>query len=256
MRHAVAALILVLAGVGGSDAAPYDTAVQPELAPMRGDPQAAPKMLAQAPSQAPSQAESQAPSQAQSPAPAPQNSETLGQRPSEPSGAPVMRPPGTVPAAPAPQPPSTAQGEPATGDQQQAAGEHRYSFHRVKDDFLRLDSRTGEVTQCGWNATGWSCKAVPDERAALESEIARLQRENATLKRSLLTRGLDLPGGVKPDAPAAKEGAPTAKAPEAAPAPKSPSAADLDRAIAFVKDVWRRLVEMMVDLQRDIQRKS
>ena len=38
--------------------------------------------------------------------------------------------------------------------------------------------------------------------------------------------------------------------------PKLPSEADLDRAITFVKNVWRRLVEMMVDLQRDMQRKS
>ena len=232
MRHAVAALILVLAGVGGSAATPSDTDVQPEMAPMRGEPQAAPKVLTQAPSQAPSQA------------PAQQNSETQGQKQSEPPG------------APAKQPPSPAQGEPSAGDRRPAAEQHRYSFHRAKDEFLRLDSRTGEVARCGWNATGWSCKAVPDERTALESEIARLQRENAALKNSLLTRGFDLPGGVKPDAPAAKENAPTVKAPEAAPAPKSPNAADLDRAIAFVKDVWRRLVEMMVDLQRDIQRKS
>ena len=42
----------------------------------------------------------------------------------------------------------------------------------------------------------------------------------------------------------------------AAPAPKAPTEAELDRAIAFMKKVWRRLVEMMVDLQRDIQRKS
>jgi hypothetical protein len=221
MRHAVAAVVLILAGVGGSAATPSDTDVQPEMAPMRGEPQPAPKVLIQAPSQAPAQ----------------QNSETQGQRQSEPPGAPARQPPDPV------------QGETAAGDRRPAAEEHRYSFHRVRDDFLRLDSRTGEVTQCGWNATGWSCKAVPDERAALESEIARLQRENAALKQSLLTRGLDLPGGIKPDAPAAK-------APEAAPAPKSPNAADLDRAIAFVKDVWRRLVEMMVELQRDIQRKS
>ncbi|HEY5607537.1 MAG TPA: hypothetical protein VIM38_04295 [Alphaproteobacteria bacterium] len=206
------------------------------MAPMRGEPQAAPKALTQMPSQVSSQVPSQAPAQLKS--------ETQGQNQSEPPG------------APAKQPPSPAQGEPSAGDRRPAAEEHRYSYHRVKDNFLRLDSRTGEVAQCDWNATGWSCKAVPDERAALESEIARLQRENAALKNSLLTRGFDLPGGVKPDAPAAEEHAPTAKAPEAAPAPKSPNAADLDRAIAFVKDVWRRLVEMMVDLQRDIQRKS
>ena len=57
------------------------------------------------------------------------------------------------------------------------------------------------------------------------------------------------------DAPARQ--VPPANAPDtSAQAPKAPSEAELDRAIAFMKNVWRRLVEMMVDLQRDIQRKS
>jgi hypothetical protein len=119
------------------------------------------------------------------------------------------------------------------------ADDRRFSFHRRQEGFVRLDSRTGEVAECGWSAAGWSCKAAPEERKALESEIGRLQAENAAMKKALLSRGLELPGGVKADPPAVK-------APEA----------ELDRAIAFVKDIWRRLVEMMSDLQRDIQRKS
>jgi hypothetical protein len=35
-----------------------------------------------------------------------------------------------------------------------------------------------------------------------------------------------------------------------------PSDAELDRAFSFMKNVWRRLVDMMVDLQRDIQKKG
>jgi hypothetical protein len=128
-----------------------------------------------------------------------------------------------------------------------------FSFHRMGDGFIRLDSHTGQLAQCGWNATGWSCKAVPDEREALESEIARLQRQNAELKKSLLSRGLDLPAGVMADAPAAKAPGATDKGVQA---PSTPAEADLDRAIAYMKYVWRRLVEMMVELQRDIQRKS
>ena len=90
---------------------------------------------------------------------------------------------------------------------------------------------------------------VPDERAALESEIGRLQRDNAELKKSLLSRGLELPSGIVAEAPAA---APDPSAKE----PKMPSDAELDRAFSFMKNVWRRLVDMMVDLQRDIQKKS
>lgn len=129
----------------------------------------------------------------------------------------------------------------------------RYSFHRMGDGFVRLDSRTGQLAQCGWAATGWSCKMVPDERAALESEIGRLQRDNAELKKSLLSRGLELPSGVVAEAPPV----PPANVPDtSAKEPKMPSDAELDRAFSFMKNVWRRLVDMMVDLQRDIQKKS
>ena len=70
----------------------------------------------------------------------------------------------------------------------------RYTFHRVQDDFLRLDLHTGQVSQCGWAAIGWYCRVVPDERTALESEIARLQTSNIALKRELVARGLAVAG--------------------------------------------------------------
>src|SRR5437016_7447222 len=58
----------------------------------------------------------------------------------------------------------------------------RYSFSPVADGVLRLDTRTGQVSQCSRNAVAWACKLVPDERSVLETEIARLQGENGTLK--------------------------------------------------------------------------
>jgi hypothetical protein len=59
----------------------------------------------------------------------------------------------------------------------------RYSFHPVVDGVLRLDTRTGQISQCSRSDAGWACKVVPDERSVLETEIARLQGENATLKK-------------------------------------------------------------------------
>ena len=126
-----------------------------------------------------------------------------------------------------------------------------YSFHRIQDSFVRLDGRTGQVSVCGREAAGWACRAVPDERLALEEAIGRLQNDNATLKKELLAKGLPLPSGVKPDAPAA--GSEKAKPGETA---KTPSDAELDRALGFVEKVWRRLLEIMADFQRDMQRKS
>ena len=124
------------------------------------------------------------------------------------------------------------------------------------DGFVRLDSRTGQLAQCGWGPGGWSCKTVPDERAAFENEIGRLQRENAELKKSMLDRGIELPPGVVAEAPVPPP-VPPASIPDPSPKePKAPSDANLDRAVSFMKDVWRKLVDMMVDLQRDIQKKS
>jgi hypothetical protein len=148
---------------------------------------------------------------------------------------------------------------PVQGAPAPATDDSRYSFHRVGDGFVRLDSRTGQVSQCGWGNLGWSCKLVADERAALESEIARLQRDNVELKKSLLSRGIELPPGVVAEAPAAGP-VPPANVPDpsAKPSaePKLPSDAELDRAFAFMKNVWRRLVDMMTDLQRDMQKKG
>jgi hypothetical protein len=66
----------------------------------------------------------------------------------------------------------------------------RYSFSPVADGVLRLDTRTGQVSQCSRSDIGWVCKVVPDERSTLETEISRLQGESATLKKELLSRGL------------------------------------------------------------------
>jgi hypothetical protein len=156
---------------------------------------------------------------------------------------------------------AVAQSEPSPPQDAPAPGtdDGRYSFHRIGDNFVRLDSRTGQVSQCGWSNLGWSCKLVADERAALESEIARLQRDNTALKKSLLSRGIELPSGVVAEAPAAGP-VPPANVPDPSAKPPSdpklPSDAELDRAFAFMKNVWRRLVDMMFDLQRDIQKKG
>jgi hypothetical protein len=125
----------------------------------------------------------------------------------------------------------------------------RFAFHRSGDGYVRLDARTGQVSQCTWRGAGWACNAAADERTALESEIARLQQENAALKKSMLARGVELPSDVKPDLPPRKE-------PETGAVPKMPTDAELDRAFAFMKNVWKRLIEMMAELQRDMQRKS
>ena len=123
----------------------------------------------------------------------------------------------------------------------------RYTFNRVDDGYLRLDGRTGQVSFCVRRTVGWACQAVPDERTALEAEIARLGAENAALKKDLLARNLPLPGMVKPDAPAANSEEPRLQL---------PNDAELNKMMGFLEKVWRRFVDMIAALQKDILHKS
>ena len=114
----------------------------------------------------------------------------------------------------------------------------RYSFSQVADGMLRLDTRSGQVSLCAKQAAGWACNAVPDERNALENEIARLQRENGALKKDMLARNLPLPGGVT--------GAPqTAQQRELQLKVPLPSDAEIDRVMSAFEKMWRRLVDMV-----------
>jgi hypothetical protein len=123
----------------------------------------------------------------------------------------------------------------------------RYTFHRADDGYLRLDGRSGQVSTCTRKAAGWLCQAVPDERAALEAEIARLQSDNVVLKKELLSHNLSLPSGIKPDpAPSKADKAPQTQ----------PDDAEIKRMMSYIEKVWKRLVEMIASVQRDILKKT
>ena len=80
----------------------------------------------------------------------------------------------------------------------------------------------------------------------LRSEIARLQNENAALKKTILAHGLSLPPGAAPEAPAAQN----------EPSLRLPSDADIDRAIAFVGKVWQRFIDAVARAEKQIFNKS
>ena len=112
----------------------------------------------------------------------------------------------------------------------------RYPLSAVKDGVVRLDTRTGAVSTCTDSVSGWACRLVPDERAALDVEIGRLQKENDALKTQLAAKN-DV-------APKLKDGERKIEIP-------LPSDRDMDRMMSTVENAWRRLVEMAARLQRD-----
>jgi hypothetical protein len=135
----------------------------------------------------------------------------------------------------------------------------RYALSPVADGVLRLDTRTGAVSTCNNNGTGWACYAVPDERAALDAEIGRLQADNEKLKAQLAASEPTVTGKI--DAPMPKD--PMSKTdslkkaePKAGDSERKieiplPSDRDMDRMMSFLEQAWRRLIEMANRMQKD-----
>jgi hypothetical protein len=156
----------------------------------------------------------------------------------------------------------------------------RYALSPVTDGVIRLDTRTGTVSTCTNSGAGWACYAVPDERAALDAEIGRLQADNEKLKAQLAVREPAVGGKTdealpksdslkkpQPQAGEPKASEPRAAEPRAA-EPKAaepkaadserkieiplPSDQDMDRVVSFLERAWRRLMEMANRMQKDV----
>ena len=118
----------------------------------------------------------------------------------------------------------------------------RYTFSPAPDGMIRLDTRTGSVSNCKSTASGWACYAVPDERKALDEEIGRLQTENEKLKAQLAAREPAAPG---------KSDDKQADSQRKIEIPL-PSDQDMDRVMSFLQRAWKRLVDMANQVQRDV----
>jgi hypothetical protein len=131
----------------------------------------------------------------------------------------------------------------------------RYVLSPVSDGVIRLDTRTGSVSTCSNSGAGWACYAVPDERAALDAEIGRLQAENEKLKTQLTAREPTESGKI--DEPMPKADSLTKPEPKVAEGERKieiplPSDRDMDRMMSFLEQAWRRLVEMANRMQKDV----
>ena len=119
----------------------------------------------------------------------------------------------------------------------------RYAFNRVDGGFVRLDNNTGQVAYCSAHAAGWACEVAPEDRAALDKEIARLQDEVAALKQEVAV--LRAPPQPVPPPPVPP---PAAKNDEFS----RNLHKDLARARAYLKRTWQRVVEMVGGFQKDV----
>jgi hypothetical protein len=131
----------------------------------------------------------------------------------------------------------------------------RYVLAPAGDGFLRLDTRTGAVSNCTSSNAGWACYAVPDERAAMDAEIGRLQADNDRLKAELASREPTISG--KTDEALPKSDQLKKPEPKIAEGDRKieiplPSDQDVDRVMSFLERAWRRLIEMANRVQRDV----
>src|SRR6266446_6180096 len=131
----------------------------------------------------------------------------------------------------------------------------RYALSPVADGVLRLDTRTGAVSTCNNTGTGWACYGVPDERAALDAEIGRLQAENEKLKAQLAAGEPTVTGKI--DEPLPKTDSLKKPEPKVADRERKieiplPSDRDMDRLTSFIEQAWRRLVDMANRMQKDV----
>lgn len=135
----------------------------------------------------------------------------------------------------------------------------RYSMSPVGNGVIRLDTWTGAVSTCSNGDAGWACYAVPDERAALDAEIGRLQADNERLRAQLAAREPTVSGKIDEALP--KEILP--KTDSLKPEPKVaegerkieiplPSDRDIDRMMSFLERAWKRLIEMANRVQKDV----
>ncbi len=141
----------------------------------------------------------------------------------------------------------------------------RYTMSQVADGVIRLDTRTGAVSTCNSGGAGWACYAVPDERAAYDAEIGRLQAENEKSKAEIEKLKTELASRAPTTDDKIDEALPKSDSlkkaePKAAEVPRKieiplPSDRDMDRVMSFLEQAWRRLVEMANRMQKDVSGK-
>jgi len=133
----------------------------------------------------------------------------------------------------------------------------RYTMTPIPEGVLRLDTRTGTMSTCARNGSGWACYAVPDERAAFDAEIGRLQAEVEKLKGQLaagptvsgkIDEALPKSDPLKKSEPKVAEGDRKIEIP-------LPSDQDVDRVMSFIEKAWRRLIDMANRVQKDVSGK-
>lgn len=129
----------------------------------------------------------------------------------------------------------------------QPAADARFTLQPVPDGALKLDTRTGALSFCSRKAGAWVCEAVPEDRAALEAEIARLNARIAELEKGRSGGVPDIMGPPVAPPVAPPTTPPAATPPEGPDAPGGRAEAErqLDQAMDMAERALRRFFDMV-----------
>lgn len=109
----------------------------------------------------------------------------------------------------------------------------RYTIEKTDKGYVRMDTQTGEVSVCEESGTQLVCRVAPDERKALQDEIARLDDKVASIEERLGT--LEKSTIVNPGA-------------------ILPSDEELNRSFDTMEKLMRRFMTIMKDSGKDATR--
>ncbi len=110
----------------------------------------------------------------------------------------------------------------------------RFSITPIEDGYIKLDSRTGVVSECRRDGERFRCRLVPDERDAMQAELERLEEENENLRRQLTQRGLLRSPPDIAEAP-----------PPPGPGENLPDDEEVDRALDLMERFMRRFMNII-----------
>lgn len=107
-----------------------------------------------------------------------------------------------------------------------SAQEERYAIERTEDGYVRLDTRTGQMSICSEQSGQLVCRLAVDERDAFQDEFDALQSRLAAVENRL-------------------------SALEGAPPPSLPGEEEFEQGLSYMEQFFRRFMDLVKEFDRD-----
>lgn len=112
-----------------------------------------------------------------------------------------------------------------------AAEEGRFRLEKTPDGYVRMDTKTGEMSLCEMRGGQLVCKLAADERSALQDELDRLSARLAAIEERL----------------AKIESNPIVK-----PENLLPSEEEFQRSLGFMEQFFRKFMGIVKDMDKEL----